>query len=329
MEYTPISSIAVPISVHSSEGYGDVMHATVGDVIESVMCSSEVQFKVVSMSVSVFTLGAIAVDRYFAICKPLSFRMTVRRAVTGILSIWLAAFTIPVPLCIVYEAESPLAPLVYLTNCYEKKWNQSIQQKVYHILLLCIIYAMPLMLITVSYVCVCRQLWLTIPGSAESSGEKTAMARRGSSNRSMQVQLQARRRAAKMLIIVAVIFAFCYLPLHVLNVLRQFAVFEVDHANRHFFHVPFLVAHWLAFANSAINPIIYNFLSVKFRREFMSTFMCCRVCRQYSRQELFKRRRTVYRGSVLSSSINSTSKTNANQSKDITMSFMRNSTVQT
>ncbi|XP_052759185.1 orexin receptor type 2-like [Galleria mellonella] len=35
-----------------------------------------------------------------------------------------------------------------------------------------------------------------------------------------------------------------------------------------------LVSHVLCYANSAINPLIYNFMSGKFRREFRRSFCC-------------------------------------------------------
>ncbi|PSN49038.1 hypothetical protein C0J52_09634 [Blattella germanica] len=34
-----------------------------------------------------------------------------------------------------------------------------------------------------------------------------------------------------------------------------------------------LLSHWLCYANSAVNPVIYNFMSGKFRREFKRTFL--------------------------------------------------------
>uniref|UniRef100_A0A7M4FXZ5 Uncharacterized protein n=2 Tax=Crocodylus porosus TaxID=8502 RepID=A0A7M4FXZ5_CROPO len=37
----------------------------------------------------------------------------------------------------------------------------------------------------------------------------------------------------------------------------------------------FTFSHWLVYANSAANPIIYNFLSGKFREEFKAAFSCC------------------------------------------------------
>lgn len=37
----------------------------------------------------------------------------------------------------------------------------------------------------------------------------------------------------------------------------------------------FTFSHWLVYANSAANPIIYNFLSGKFREQFKAAFSCC------------------------------------------------------
>lgn len=48
---------------------------------------------------------------------------------------------------------------------------------------------------------------------ALNSGNSAAMAK-------MKQQLISRRKAAKMLISVAILFAICYLPIHLLNILR-------------------------------------------------------------------------------------------------------------
>ncbi|KAL8603539.1 hypothetical protein ACOMHN_052768 [Nucella lapillus] len=39
----------------------------------------------------------------------------------------------------------------------------------------------------------------------------------------------------------------------------------------------FTTAHWLVYFNSAFNPVIYNFMSAKFKKEFRSVFRCSRV----------------------------------------------------
>ncbi|XP_077864375.1 orexin receptor type 2-like [Saccoglossus kowalevskii] len=281
---------------------------------------------VVSMSVSVLTLSAIAVDRYFAICQPLMFKTTARRALTTILIIWVVSFIIPIPQSVMHvtepttHADSPFSYLS-LTKCYEKLWQETIQQKIYHVVLVCIIYIIPLSMVTVAYILVCKQLWAAIPGS-ERCDRKSSPTKNGVVNRPAENQILSRRKVAKMLIIVAVIFAVCYLPLHLLNIIRQFpSVFEFvdDLSQRDVFHVPFLVAHWLAYANSATNPIIYNFLSAKFRKEFRAAFACCCLSRQ-------SRARRGRRGGYRSSYFASTSKSyGVSTTEQITLSSLRRS----
>lgn len=99
-------------------------------------------------------------------------------------------------------------------------------------------------------------------------------------------QLRARRKAAKMLVAVVVMFAVCYFPVHLLSILRYAIVgglgvvcVPLQRCNYIFVCVCVsnrltlmpgqsematvlsLISHWLCYANSAINPVIYNFMS--------------------------------------------------------------------
>nr|CAD7573750.1 unnamed protein product [Timema californicum] len=42
------------------------------------------------------------------------------------------------------------------------------------------------------------------------------------------------------------------------------------------------LSHWLCYANSAVNPVIYNFMSGKFRREFKRTILQCATSSRHS-----------------------------------------------
>ncbi|GFO09738.1 allatotropin receptor [Plakobranchus ocellatus] len=56
----------------------------------------------------------------------------------------------------------------------------------------------------------------------------------------------------------------------------------------------FMVAHWLCYLNSATNPLIYNFMSVKFKKEFRNVFSCSRrQSRTYNDSTLFHSTRMV------------------------------------
>uniref|UniRef100_A0A452SEB4 Uncharacterized protein n=2 Tax=Ursus americanus TaxID=9643 RepID=A0A452SEB4_URSAM len=53
----------------------------------------------------------------------------------------------------------------------------------------------------------------------------------------------------------------------------------------------FTFSHWLVYANSAANPIIYNFLSGKFREEFKAAFSCCCLGAHHRQEDRLSRGR--------------------------------------
>ncbi|CAM1311148.1 Uncharacterised protein g5612 [Pycnogonum litorale] len=77
------------------------------------------------------------------------------------------------------------------------------------------------------YIQIVKVLWKqNIPGSDESAATnvngrklKTSF-RGGAANKSVACQLKGRRKAAKMLIAVVVMFGVCFLPVHVIELLR-------------------------------------------------------------------------------------------------------------
>ena len=83
---------------------------------------------------------------------------------------------------------------------------------------------------------------------------------------------KTRRKTTIMLLTVVLVFFICLFPLNMMNMLSTFDALEgVDtdvmlHVNS--------VLRIMLVVNSASNPIIYNFLSEKFRAGFASIFTC-------------------------------------------------------
>ncbi|CAH0403079.1 unnamed protein product [Chilo suppressalis] len=229
----------------------------------NTLCKVLLYFQSVSVTVSVLTLTFISVDRWYAICFPLKFKSTTGRAKTAILVIWAISLLFNSPELIVLETVQmvPLRfNLQYLVQCMAT-WSPT-SEVIWHILKVLLIYTIPLLLMTIAYHQIVRVLWKNekIPGQAETV--KLASAE--------QTQLRSRRKAAKMLVAVVIMFAVCYFPIHLLCILRYTMDMEQNDA------VTFLalVSHVMCYANSAINPLIYNFMSGKFRREFRRSFWC-------------------------------------------------------
>ncbi|XP_077164839.1 orexin receptor type 2 isoform X2 [Paroedura picta] len=249
--------------------------------------------KTVSVSVSVLTLSCIALDRWYAICHPLMFKSTAKRARKSIVVIWTVSCLIMIPQAIVMECSSVLPGLanktVLFTVC-DERWGAEVYPKLYHTCFFLITYMAPLCLMVLAYLQIfhklwCRQIpgtsatvqrkWKPVQSTAQTRGPRPSAKLRISAVAAEIKQIRARRKTARMLMVVLLVFALCYLPISILNVLKRvFGMFN-NADDREMVYAWFTFSHWLVYANSAANPIIYNFLSGKFREEFKAAFSCC------------------------------------------------------
>ena len=76
----------------------------------------------------------------------------------------------------------------------------------------------------------------------------------------------------KMMITVVVFYALCWLPVHVITLLGDHDPYIYNHA-----HMPiiWMMCQWLAMSNSCYNPIIYIWMSPKFRTGLLLSFHRC------------------------------------------------------
>nr|CAI5826638.1 unnamed protein product [Callosobruchus analis] len=163
---------------------------------------------------------------------------------------------------------------VYFTQC-DVTWSKE-TDTIFMVSKMAFCYLIPLLFMSMTYLQIIRVLWRSgnaphqaMDMTGHRSGQQNTFAM--NMNVSTEGQLKSRRKAAKMLVAVVVMFAICFLPVHLLSVLRLTVHMTNSEPNRAFS----LISHWLIYANSAVNPIIYNFMSGKFRKEFKRAFDSC------------------------------------------------------
>lgn len=76
----------------------------------------------------------------------------------------------------------------------------------------------------------------------------------------------------RMMITVVVFYALCWLPIHVITILGDHDFLIYDHP---YMPIIWLLCHWLAMSNSCYNPIIYIWMSPKFRTGLLMAFNRC------------------------------------------------------
>ncbi|KAL4717450.1 hypothetical protein ACJJTC_000599 [Scirpophaga incertulas] len=252
----------------------------------TAMCRIVLYFQSVSVTVSVLTLTFISVDRWYAICFPLKFKSTTSRAKTAILIIWLLSLLFNIPEFVMLQVQRKMQlrfNVQYFMQC-ASTWSDDSDLK-WHVVKALFLYTFPLLLMMIAYCQIVRVLWRSdnIPGHTEShklcttSSGLTVNRRTTPSihaNASTEGQLRSRRKAAKMLVAVVIMFAVCYFPVHLLSVLR--VAYDVQQSD--VMTCIALISHVMCYANSAVNPLIYNFMSGKFRREFHRSYFKCFCC---------------------------------------------------
>ncbi|KAM6975872.1 neuropeptide FF receptor 2 [Tautogolabrus adspersus] len=247
----------------------------------SVLCKLSGMVQGISVSASVFTLVAIAVDRFRCIVYPFKQKLTIPTSKLIIVVIWVLAVSIMCPSGVMLQVTKEHRVRIILGRnndtqpfywCREN-WPNQEMRKIYTTVLFANIYLAPLSLIVVMYARIGFTLSKTTIPMVSGSGTGSE---KGLSNNkpSMEGRLtisKKKTRVIMMLLVVASLFILSWLPLWTLMMLSDYASLT-EHQYRviNIYVYPF--AHWLAFFNSSVNPIIYGFFNENFRRGFQAAF---------------------------------------------------------
>uniref|UniRef100_A0A8K9V5B0 Neuropeptide FF receptor 1 n=1 Tax=Oncorhynchus mykiss TaxID=8022 RepID=A0A8K9V5B0_ONCMY len=251
----------------------------------SLVCKLSGMVQGISVSASVFTLVAIAVDRFRCIIYPFKQKLTISTSTLIIVIIWVLAISIMCPSGVMLQVTKEQRVLILLGDGYNntrpiywcrENWPNQEMRKIYTTVLFANIYLAPLSLIVIMYVRIGFTLFtMAVP-----------------------MVSKKKKRVIKMLLMVALLFILSWLPLWTLMMLSDYASLTANqHRVINIYVYP--LAHWLAFFNSSVNPIIYGFFNENFRRGFEAAFKF-QLCVAYmERQGIYSRRLALVNGKGL------------------------------
>ncbi|NXX34745.1 TRFR protein, partial [Nicator chloris] len=244
------------------------------------LCITYLQY--LGINASSFSIAAFTIERYIAICHPIKAQLlcTFSRAKKIIIFVW--AFTSIY--CMLWFFLLDLNTVAYkettVVSCGYKV-SRSYYSPIY-MMDFGIFYVVPMVLATVLYGLIARILFLNpIPSDPKENSKawRNDVAHQSKpvnskmTNRSFNSTVASRRQVTKMLAVVVILFAFLWMPYRTLVVVNSFL-------SRPFQENWFLLfCRICIYLNSAINPVIYNLMSQKFRAAFR------KLCNYQQKQE--------------------------------------------
>lgn len=206
-------------------------------IFGDITCKIVQYILALSIAASILTHVFIALERYFCIVWPFKRIDFVKNPKISYSFIWCSSFALMSPYLITYRSQQ--YPPDEQNYCAVEFAHLKLLQ-IYFALVFIFLYVLPLAFIATLYILVCRRLW-----NHKAPGVRSRAA--------IQTRERRKRRTVKMLVILVITFAVCWLPAHVMHLLTYFCYDTV---------LPDLpiavqvVSFWACHSHSAINPLL-------------------------------------------------------------------------
>ena len=225
----------------------------IGGIFGLIFCKMLIAISFISPNFSVWILGIIAVDRFYAVTRPLRLSPISQHLKKIIFLCW--AWSIIISSTYLIKETLTNVKGSYYCNVPATlfdDWNT------FNTISITLEFFLPLSVITVVYTIVCLRLWSReVPGEGANQNEEQAAA------------LKMARKVTRMMIIVMVLYVICWLPVYISVLLRFVDRVQVTDSL-------FLFANFLTLCYSGVNPYVYLTLSQNFRNGFRKLFReCC------------------------------------------------------
>lgn len=208
---------------------------------------------------SIFSLLAVAVERYIAIFMPFRYQvlMTPRNAGLVILATWLLSFLIGLVPLMGWHKTPPDSGYCFFVFVVDMTYM------VYFNFFACVL--VPLLIMFLIY----AQIFVTVKHQVRRIA--TEQRGRGLQQNTAAAKMRREMKMVTSLFLVLFLFTICWIPLHIINCFLLLCP-----------HCPvplelLLAAIILSHANSAVNPFLYAYTMKAFRDTFKSIFLCCRA----------------------------------------------------
>ncbi|EDO43333.1 predicted protein [Nematostella vectensis] len=204
---------------------------------------------------SVFSLTSLTLQRFVGIVYPMKARLTLVKVKLVLALVWLLAFFNALPVLITQD--SVKTPSYNQYSCDEVWSNEHLRQG-YTLYLFISQYLLPLIIISVTY---SKMAWVLCNRDKEFEGKK-------SHEKNAKVR---HMKFIRLLIVLVVTFALCFLPNHVLF----FWLENGSGGSFPYFLILMKYSHLCIWLNSFLNPYLYGALDECFGQGYKKVLRSC------------------------------------------------------
>ncbi|XP_038583924.1 platelet-activating factor receptor-like [Micropterus salmoides] len=251
-------------------------------VYSDFMCWLTGSFFFINTYCSILFLGAISVNRYWAVTRPLDAASSDhrRRGIIVCVVIWVLTMSMAIPFL---TLGSPGTKKNNVTRCFEGYQNETSQKILLagtHFAIIGMFFLVFFLVVVCNFLIV-RALLSQSPAQSEISMSATLNSMKSTRTMSSSTKRPrgVKRRAVQMLLAVVGVFVLCFLPHHIIQGPWTLAVLQIKEGWGHVkwdqkTHQMLNDAHQITLVlmglNCILDPVVYFFATRKFRRFIMA-----------------------------------------------------------
>lgn len=249
-------------------------------VYTDFMCRLTGTFFFINTYCSILFLGAISVNRYWAVTRPLDAASSDhrRRGIIVCVVIWALTISMSIPFLV---APGTNTDENNITRCFEGYQNQTEPEKkklaATHFAIIGLFLVVFFLVVVCNYL-IARALLSQSPPQSEFRSQ-TIISRKTTMTSTSKKPRGIKRRALQMLLAVVGVFVLCFLPHHIIQGLWTLAVLQIeqgwghvqwDETTRQALNDAHQITLLLMGLNCILDPVVYCFATRKFRRFIMA-----------------------------------------------------------
>ncbi|KAF7688049.1 hypothetical protein HF521_014055, partial [Silurus meridionalis] len=206
-------------------------------VFSEVMCKAMVYIIYACMYASIFLITIMSVERFLAVRFPFTSVTWRKKQMLNkiLLVVWVASFLLSIPVIITQTLDEHNGQM----QCLFREYESNTQEAVLLLLETLVGFVIPFFILVLCYGCLYSRI--------------------------TEMSFRSKRKSTLLIASVVVVFALCWIPHHITNLLSLVQLVEVRENIKDVIDAMYMISSSLVFVSSTINPVLYVFAARSFR----------------------------------------------------------------